>query len=450
VGGLGMRRKRLVLAIAALALVGAACNYPNYRGDAGHTGDNPLENAISVSNASTLAPAFTAPLGDFGAYPVEANGVVYVQLPTRLMAFSAEGDVNCGGTPATCAPLWTAPLLGGESAPTVANGVVYITATTTVGGGDELLAFDAAGTTNCSGTPKVCQPLWEGVGADAVPNVVNGVVYTGSGGGNGGLLAFDAAGNTNCSGSPKVCQPLWTGEPTTTLGVFGTSSPAVANGVAYLASSGALYAFDATGKTGCSGTPKVCTQLWTAPVASSTAATFGLTSAAVTNGTAYLTSDGTLYAFDATGATNCSGLPKTCSPLWTAPGAYNSPAIANGTLYVDSTLGISAFDAAGSTGCSGTPETCAPLWSYSQAGSFGSSPIVANGVLYSTPGFGLDAWDASGTTDCSGTPKVCGPLFSYTSEAVVIGDPAVANGVVYIADGDPADSQQALIAFKPS
>jgi hypothetical protein len=32
----------------------------------------------------------------------------------------------------------------------------------------------------------------------------------------------------------------------------------------------------------------------------------------------------------------------------------------------------------------------------------------------------------------------------------VIGDPAVANGVVYIADGDPADSQQALIAFKLS
>jgi PQQ-like domain len=359
-GGLGMRRKRLVLAIAALALVGAACNYPNYRGDAGHTGDNPLENAISVSNASTLAPAFTAPLGDFGAYPVEANGIVYVQLPTRLMAFSAEGDVNCGGTPTTCTPLWTATLtgFGGGSAPTVANGVVYITATTTVGGGDELLAFDAAGTTNCSGTPKVCQPLWEGVGADAAPNVVNGVVYTGSSGGNGGLLAFDAAGNTNCSGTPKVCQPLWTGEPTTFLGTFTTSSPAVANGVAYLASSGALYAFDATGKTGCSGTPKVCTQLWTAPVASSTAAPFGLTSAAVTNGTAYLTSDGTLYAFDATGATNCSGLPKTCSPLWTAPNAGGSPAIANGTLYVDSTPGVSAFDATGNTGCSGTPKTC--------------------------------------------------------------------------------------------
>ena len=54
-----------------------------------------------------------------------------------------------------------------------------------------------------------------------------------------------------------------------------TSSPAVAGGVVYVgATDGKLYAFDANGVTGCSGTPKTCTALWTAatvvPVSSPT------------------------------------------------------------------------------------------------------------------------------------------------------------------------------------
>jgi outer membrane protein assembly factor BamB len=43
------------------------------------------------------------------------------------------------------------------------------------------------------------------------------------------------------------------------------SSPAVANGVVYVGSDDhKLYAFDAAGSTGCSGTPKSCSPLATA------------------------------------------------------------------------------------------------------------------------------------------------------------------------------------------
>ncbi|MDQ1462685.1 MAG: PQQ-like domain, partial [Actinomycetota bacterium] len=51
------------------------------------------------------------------------------------------------------------------------------------------------------------------------------------------LLGFDAAGTVICSGSPRVCTPLWTA-PRDGLGVV------VANGMVYLGSSdGNLYAF---------------------------------------------------------------------------------------------------------------------------------------------------------------------------------------------------------------
>src|SRR6188474_706245 len=42
-------------------------------------------------------------------------------------------------------------------------------------------------------------------------------------------------------------------------------------------------------------------------------------SAAIVKGVAYIGSDDhKLYAFDAGGATNCTGAPASCTPLWTA------------------------------------------------------------------------------------------------------------------------------------
>src|SRR4051794_13641983 len=91
------------------------------------------------------------------------------------------------------------------------------------------------------------------------PAVVGGVVYVGTNGivGTGagtGLYAFP----TTCP-STDSCAPLWTASTPAAI----TSSPAVAGGMVYVGSlDGTLYAFDAAGVQGCSGTPKTCAPLW--------------------------------------------------------------------------------------------------------------------------------------------------------------------------------------------
>jgi outer membrane protein assembly factor BamB len=283
----------------------------------------------------TCKPLWTAAIGGVNtpgqSSPVVVNGVVYVTAGTngQLYAFSAAGTIGCSGTPKTCTPLWTAANVDGQSSPAVVGGVVYVGANTS------LDAFSAAGTAGCSGTPKTCAPLGTGTTGGnnpsvSSPAVANGVVYFGSGDGN--LYAFSAAGTTGCSGTPKTCKPLWTGATGNSI----SSTPAVAGGVAYIASlDGNLYAFSAAGTTGCSGTPKTCKPLWTAAKAGGESP---LSPApAVANGVVYAGSDGQLYAFSAAGTTGCSGTPKTCTPLWTGTSNGNatlsSPAVANGMVY---------------------------------------------------------------------------------------------------------------------
>jgi hypothetical protein len=65
------------------------------------------------------------------------------------------------------------------------------------------------------------------------------VVYVGSG--DGRLYAFHASGIIGCSGTPKMCSPLWTGA---TGALINLSSPAIANGFIYVGSTDhKLYAF---------------------------------------------------------------------------------------------------------------------------------------------------------------------------------------------------------------
>jgi outer membrane protein assembly factor BamB len=303
--------------------------------------------AFSATGTSgcTGTPTLCSPLwtattgGPVRSSPAVVNGVVYVSSDDgNLYAFDAAGTANCSGTPKTCRPLWTANTGesgGSYSAPTVADGVVYVGSID-----DDLYAFDAAGITNCSGTAKTCRPLWTantGQGIVSSPTVANGVVYVGTGEslfGPGAIEAYDAAGATNCSGTPKTCSPLWS--DATAMGA--ESTPAVTNGILYDGTlDGHLYAFDAGGNTNCSGTPRTCNPLWIA-----TAGMPGqlVSSPAVANGVVYAGSgDASLYAFDAAGITGCSGTPKSCSPLWSAvtgAGVYSSPAVANGMVYVGS------------------------------------------------------------------------------------------------------------------
>ena len=381
-----------LVGLAILAVGFSGCDWTMVGFDAANTFSTP-DTSLNTTNVPDLVLAFSGNTGgEVLGSPIVANGVLYVDSldisssTVSLEAFDAVGNTDCSG--GTCQPLWTAPLGSGSagadtggSSPAVVNGVVYVGRSS-----NGLEAFDAAGVTNCSGTPKTCAPLWSvsvGPVGTSSPIVANGVVYIGSTDDN--LYAFDAAGKTNCSGSPTICRPLWSGN---TGGAIG-AAPAVSNGVAYIGSTDDdLYAFDATGVTNCSGTPTTCSPLWSA----TTAGPIDV-SPAVANGVVYVGTDranaytfNNLYAFDAAGVTNCSGTPTTCNPLWTYEVetlALGAPAVADGYVYESQTFHIqggamNAFDAAGNTNCSGTPKVCTPLW----GGVAGDGVAVANGLVY--------------------------------------------------------------------
>ncbi len=261
---------------------------------------------------------------------------------------------------------------------------------------------------------------WVGVMGDLVdfssPAVVNGVVYIASLDGN--LYAFNANG---CGQS--ACNPMWTG--TMDSQFSSVSSPAVVNGVVYVGSEDhKLFAFAASG---CGhGT---CAPLWT-----------GTTGGAidsgplVANGVVYVGSeDHRFYAFPAGGCGR-----STCTPLWTTStgaGINSAPAIANGVVYFGSQDG--KFYAVNANGCGSL--ICKPLWT-AQVGIsvFGSGPAVANGVVY------IASFSEQGTFDSNlyafpaggcGHPT-CQPLWRAPAGEFVASSPAVANGNVYIGSGD--------------
>ena len=242
------------------------------------TGYQPDETIIGTGNVGSLSEARTYPTNSSPSAPLISNGILYVAT-NELYAFDASGATDCSAAPTSCTPLWTAPAANFDGM-TIANGDVFVT------DAQGVQAYDAAGSTNCSGTPKVCAPLWAtsvnvatGPGftpGSGSPVVANGMLYVPGYGdglapnlGGAYVAAFDAAGSRGCavySGFGNICVPMWT---TTGLPVStgNTGSPTIANGVIYIAN-GTLYAFDAAGSTDCSGTPTVCAPLWTAATSS--------------------------------------------------------------------------------------------------------------------------------------------------------------------------------------
>jgi hypothetical protein len=162
-------------------------------------------------------------------------------------------------------------------------------------GYDAALTHGSADTAMNNANVSTVKQLFTANGAYSSPVESGGVVY--AGGQKGNLYAFDANGVTGCSGSPNLCSPLWTGA----TGPIAYGTPAVASGVVYVvsdassASPSTLYAFDAKGATNCSGTPKVCQPLWIAPTDSSAG-----TAPAVVNGVVYI-GGSSVEAFDAKG-----------------------------------------------------------------------------------------------------------------------------------------------------
>jgi putative pyrroloquinoline-quinone-binding quinoprotein/putative pyrroloquinoline-quinone binding quinoprotein len=416
-------RAHVIGVLASLALLLAGCDWPMLQGYPDHQGYAPLEHAIGTGNVGTLTELWSAQTG--GAVNGSAavvGGLAYVGSTSAVEVFDAAGSTNCSGTPETCQPLWTAPTTGVVASPAVVGGVLYAFSQD-----GTVWAFDAHGDTGCSGAPKTCAPLWTatagGFSSEGPTVGNNGVVYASG----GSLFAFDASGTTNCSGTPKTCQPLWTAPAG-----GGIAAPAFSGGVVYTTSTGGahtLSAFDAAGNTNCSGTPKTCDPLWTSSITSGSFST-----PSVVNGKVYVgANDGNLYAFDAAGNTNCSGTPKVCSPLWQAlVGGFviSSPAVANGVVYAGGSFGVSnsfrAFDAA----------TGAPLWTAQTSSAFEAT--VANGVVYVGTQSSVNtgdvlAFDAAGNVGCSGSPKQCQPLVG-PAMAGVTGAAVPADGRILVGD----------------
>jgi PQQ-like domain len=418
------------------------------------TGYQPDETRIGTGNVSKLALARTYQAGPDVSAPLISGGILYVDKANGLDAFDATGARGCSATPAACTPLWTAPTANFDGM-AVADGDVFVT------DAEGIQAFSAAGTRGCSGSPEVCVPLWATSISDTTgpgftpgrgsPVVAGGVLYVpgygdGIAPGQGGALvaAFDAAGTAGCSGTPRICTPLWT---TTALpsSTGNSGSPTVAGGVLYIAN-GTLYAFGAGGSTGCTGTPKVCAPIWTAvmpgPVTGS--------APAVTGGVVYVGGSAGLYAFDAAGTRNCSSgvTPETCSPLWTAAigGVAGSPAVAHGVVYAVSGTGVlDALDAAGSKNCQGvgTVKSCTPLWTSAPLASgylAASSPAVANGVVYaSSISGGTYGYDAAGSRQCAASASASAAASAAGSGLTKTCAPLWSSPVVGLSsDGSPA------------
>lgn len=321
----------------------------------------------------------------------------------------------------------------GTSSPVNGNGFVYIGSSN-----GELFAFDEVGSNDCAtGLVTTCSPVWKsdvlGSPITSSPTVNGSAVYVTAG---DRVYAYDGTGATSCSGTPKVCQPLWS---TSTAGNADMSTPMVVNNVLYVHDSANLYAFDANGKQGCSGNPVVCSPLWTAPNVGATSTL----PVAVLNSVVYTVGGGHLYAFDANGVTGCSGTPLTCRPLWEGAGAYgNSGVLASGSTVFTAGTSLNAYDAGGKTNCSGTPVVCSPLWTGSLSGNQAYSPMaLANGTVFIVGAGALDAFPANGTTGCSGSPAQCPPLWTASlggaqSTSLQASAPAVGGGVLFVGGAD--------------
>ncbi len=444
---------RKLALIALLVVVAAACDWPQLAYGPGHTGSSP-DTSISASAVSSgaLTPQWRTDTSTASYGPAEAvaGGIVFAPgMPNGLAAFDANGVTDCSGAAVVCSPIWTAMTAPAAplSDPAVGSGVMVAQQ------GNILVGFDAHGVTSCSGVPKTCSPLWSTDPTNAGnggPTIAGSFVYQAVRGtttepDDAGLAVYDLAGAQGCSGAPTVCEPLWTDLTPTFSTPLG--APSVADGVAYLVSGETLYAFDATGTVGCSGAPKMCEPLWTAAIDGGP----GRGAPVVANGKVFVTSDGLarVVGFDAAGNDRCSGSPKVCTRIWTTRSTSGLPSVANGTLFVTHDGRLAAYDATGQSGCSGGAlRTCSPLWTYTkhtfQCGGRGpcdslSSYTIANNVVYQ--GFSdeavgdVTAYDATGTSGCTGDPKVCAPLRSWTAGFATA--PLVSNGSLFMSWSPP-------------
>jgi outer membrane protein assembly factor BamB len=176
------KRFRPLVPLVLVVLLGA-CDWAQFGFDAGHSGFDPSEPAITVDNVATLTPRWTAPLRD----PVVAGGTVFGH--TAMLNGVEAVDASTG------AVRWHVDFgLDDASPPAVSGGVVYVvtnhfslTAPTSA-----LHGFDAR-----TGTPRFTSGLVDcpSAATSVGPTVGAGIVVV--------------AGNRVCALDPATGDKVW-------------------------------------------------------------------------------------------------------------------------------------------------------------------------------------------------------------------------------------------------
>src|SRR5690242_17547446 len=120
-------------AAAPLSPATGDIDWPQFRFDSLHNGNQRFESVLSKKNISSAGLLWQGDLGgelvDMSS-PAVAGGVVYIgEFDGNFVAYSADG---CGNSLCS-APLWSAQLAEIDDSPTVANGIVYIGSQTSAG-----------------------------------------------------------------------------------------------------------------------------------------------------------------------------------------------------------------------------------------------------------------------------------------------------------------------------
>jgi hypothetical protein len=385
--------------------------------------------ARGPTSVPKLSKLWTARLAGPGSGPVVAAGQVFVTavrptIPTHLKG--AVGDLDafsatCPAAPAPCRKdlLWTHGFASPDtSAPTELTQVA-------VGDGDVYVGVVGGGADFSGGTEQAFAAstgatlFSAGQGGTSTPVVAGGVVYSN--------FVFRCCGILTPLTGTEALDATTGASRFDAAGGSPTSAPAVADGSLFVGASTELEAFDATGVTDCAGVPPsfeqllgfplLCSPIWTADTGGTITATPVVVGSEVYVGT----STGVLYAFPTTGCGLCS------TPDWTATtgGAITSSVAANGTtVFVSSSDGtLSAFPLGG---C-GSP-ACSPEWTASVGGSLSAPTVDGALVFVASTDHELEGFASGG---CGAT--TCGPSWRADVGAPVTAAPAVNGGLVFVA-----------------
>jgi hypothetical protein len=457
-------------AVGVVALLAVSCDWSHYRGGSTLTGEAYLS-PFDVGTIGSVVELWRSDPAIENDTPTVRGGKVY----TGYAVYDASGTTGCSGTPTVCEPLWKLPRGPYDHYSVTTSSDTFQFSAPVSTSDDDFSTFSAFDVAGCPGSPVPCDPAWtarstgyENVGSElddglatlTSPTVADGKVFVGA---EANVYALDAAGTTNCSGSPKVCTPLWQ-----MAGAIQNGGPiAVHEGNVFVHGAQAegyragVFAYDANGQEHCLDNEtgqRYCFPLWASDygLTGSYILPSAMTSTPIAGGVIYsmvAVYEGThrLYAFDEHGNTGCTTedldvFPvRRCPPLWTAdlPVASSSfkldMAVADGKVYVPNDTGVQVFDAAGTNGCSGTPKVCTPMASFSFSGSSGvwGGVTVANGVAYlATRHDGLFAFDADLSVGCTGAPAVCTPVAHLLPGTSGVTAPALQGNRLHVTAND--------------